>query len=183
MTSSSSSEDVPYKTFVIGGISAHVYGLSQLAAASSRDNTAPVAGLAVMFFLHGRFGSALQPKFVRNCEDLVRDAEQNREQGGASGPGKKLVVVSFDQRNHGSREVDRDRNRGWKDDGTGQGQLDNESHASDMVSIQCERRHQVYAGGMVRAELDALLQTVPLETCLSLSTFSNQSSGLTGSTQ
>lgn len=145
MTTPSSSEESPYKTFVIGGISAHVYGLSQMAAPSPQDETASDAGLAVMFFLHGRFGSALQPKFVRNCEDLVRDIEQKREQERASGPRKKLVVVSFDQRNHGSREADRDRNRGWKDDGTGQGQLDNESHASDMVSIQCERIDRVRA--------------------------------------
>jgi hypothetical protein len=42
-------------------------------------------------------------------------------------PSRGLIAVSFDQRNHGSREVDKLANEAWRHG--------NEKHAQDMFSI------------------------------------------------
>lgn len=54
-----------------------------------------------------------------------------------------MIIVSFDQRNHGERLVNINKNRGFKDNfnflpklARGEGELDNESHAVDMYNIQ-----------------------------------------------
>ncbi|SCV74543.1 BQ2448_7572 [Microbotryum intermedium] len=119
------------KTFHIGGIPVHVYGLSsRLLRTSSRGEADRAEGVTVLFFLHGRFGHSLEPRYVRPIQSFLDTAER---------VGKKLAVVAFDQRNHGQRTVDKDRNKGWKDDRNKGGPLDNESHAGDMMAIQQPR--------------------------------------------
>ncbi|SCZ99637.1 BZ3500_MvSof-1268-A1-R1_Chr3-1g06176 [Microbotryum saponariae] len=124
-----STEQLPTpKTFHIGGIAAHVYGLSSPLLRNTSSGVPDTAeGVTVLFFLHGRFGHSLEPRYVKPIQSFLEAAER---------AGKKLVVIAFDQRNHGQRTVDKDRNKGWKDDGTKVGESNNESHAGDMIAIQ-----------------------------------------------
>lgn len=112
----------------IGGIPLTVYGLS---------STPPSPhGTAVLFLLHGRFGSAAQPRLVAFANSLVAHAKNSQERSA----GKDLLVVTFDQRNHGERGVDPERNKGWRDKEVSE-QIENESHAVHMYSIQSESKN------------------------------------------
>ncbi|KAK4053976.1 hypothetical protein OIO90_003621 [Microbotryomycetes sp. JL221] len=132
-SSSSSSSSPAYRTVVVGGIETQVYGLDTLTQSNSSNQ------LAVLFFLHGRFGSATEPRFIRWSNSFIEARAQRL--GDHNTPDvKDLLVVTFDQRNHGQRTVDKRKNKGWKDDPTkakdDESELDNPSHAVDMVSIQ-----------------------------------------------
>lgn len=107
------------RILTVGGLPITVFGLSSSAPSPK--------GLAVLFLCHGRFGSAADPKIAAFATSLVAHA---RAQLGTS-PGKDLLVVTFDQRNHGERVVDKARNKGWKDRGE-VAEVDNVSHAVDM---------------------------------------------------
>ncbi|KAM0787300.1 hypothetical protein ACM66B_007076 [Microbotryomycetes sp. NB124-2] len=113
---------------VVGGcIETHVFGLDQLSDSPSQH------GLAVLFFLHGRFGSVSDSRTRKWCQSFVAQAQQQRQRA----QGKDLIVVAFDQRNHGKRTVDSARNKGWKDDPKkSRDEFDNSAHAVDMISIQ-----------------------------------------------
>lgn len=98
-----------YETFNVGGLPVHVFGLDQLEHAQNE--------VAVLFLLHGRLG-----KWEDNLEniDAILSHVQSREKG--------LLVVTFDQRNHGHRLVSSKANTTWNED--------NALHAADMHSIQ-----------------------------------------------
>lgn len=110
----------------VGGIQTQIYGLHNL--------TPSPDGLAVLFFLHGRFGSAAERNIVKWANSFVSNAATEREKAG--GKGKQLVVVTFDQRNHGERTVDSEKNKGWREGKSEAEGLDNEAHAVDMLAIQ-----------------------------------------------
>ncbi|GAA5822271.1 hypothetical protein JCM3770_002511 [Rhodotorula araucariae] len=123
------------KSLVVGGLPVAVYGLDSLTPGNS--------DVAVCFLLHGRMGRAAHPLIDGFARRLVAYAAEQR----ANSPGTDLVVVTFDQRNHGHREVERQRNLGWaeggkkhaqqrKDSGVQDHQLDNVAHAVDMMAIQ-----------------------------------------------
>lgn len=124
----SSPSPAPPLKLTVGGIATQVYGVSSLP--SSTPN-----GLAVLFLLHGRFGSAAEASTVSWANSFLDHTRAEREK---AGEGKELLVVTFDQRNHGERTVDAIKNKGWKDRaGVGEG-LDNVGHAVDMLAIQSE---------------------------------------------
>ncbi|BGP43711.1 hypothetical protein JCM10449v2_007756 [Rhodotorula kratochvilovae] len=123
------------KSLVVGGLPVSVYGLEALTQGQS--------DVAVCFLLHGRMGRAAHPLIDRFAQRLVAYAAEQR----AHNDGWDLIVVTFDQRNHGHREVDRERNLGWaeggkkhaqerKDKGVQDHELDNVAHAVDMMAIQ-----------------------------------------------
>lgn len=94
---------------VVAGIQLTVYGLDQV----RRD----VDGVVCLWLLHGRFQSQ------KTMASLARRAVAECGDDGARG----VIAVAFDQRNHGSRLVDRVRNECW----AGR----NPCHAQDMYSI------------------------------------------------
>ncbi|KAF9000747.1 hypothetical protein BDQ17DRAFT_666041 [Cyathus striatus] len=107
---------VQKETHVIGGVPVHVYS-----SGSYSDSSKP---LAVLFFLHGRNGSAekIDPiarqiiSLVYGRDDIQRD----------------LLIVTLDQRNHGQRIVEPKANNGWSK----RAENNNDRHAVDMYSIQ-----------------------------------------------
>ncbi|KAM0749334.1 hypothetical protein T439DRAFT_340070 [Meredithblackwellia eburnea MCA 4105] len=111
------------RNLTVGGIHVNLYG-SPLGA---RDRSPSKDGLAVLFLLHGRFGSAAEERMASFAHRFI-DYSQSK-------PGKDLLVVTFDQRNHGQRKVDGNRNRAWQDKPTAT-EIENHSHAADMYSIQ-----------------------------------------------
>lgn len=145
------SNPTPYLSLPVGGILTHIYGLPTLNPTDGCPE-----GLAVLFFLHGRFGSASESRFVQWAQEFVDVANAEREKAG--GKGKRLVVCTFDQRNHGERTVDSGRNKGWKDWGSEVEGLDNEAHAVDMLAVQSESRS--LALGSRRSFADASQQPV-----------------------
>lgn len=104
---------VSAQTFTIAGILVTVHGLAELPSSAS--------DIACLWLLHPR----LQSK-----EGMAPLAGQiistyNARQSGKVGK-KGLIAVAFDQRNHGSRQVDKLHNEAWR-----QG---NPRHAQDMFS-------------------------------------------------
>ncbi|GAA6039550.1 hypothetical protein JCM8097_008384 [Rhodosporidiobolus ruineniae] len=121
----STTPDYPAPThLVVGGLPIHIYGLSTLSPPRSEQGE----GLAILFLLHGRLSSASHRTIPRFAHTLLAHADSQRQAAG--GQGKELLVVAFDQRNHGHREVEHERNLGWNEkDG-------NQRHAVDMVAMQ-----------------------------------------------
>jgi len=131
---------LPSSPFVIGGLPVQVYGLG--------DHLSPTSiakPLSVLFLLHGRLGRASHPLISQFATTLLTPPigfkEQERQ--------KDLIVVTFDQRNHGHRVVENEKNLGWKEGGKKRAkereekgikeeELDNVSHAVDMMAIQGE---------------------------------------------
>ncbi|KAJ3009209.1 hypothetical protein HKX48_008092 [Thoreauomyces humboldtii] len=109
--------DADHTELCIGGLYLHVHGLKALAAL-------PVsAPLHVIFFLHGRLQSAISslPITHRLSTALLAAAT-------TKGDAVATVVVSFDQRNHGTRLLQPVQNESW-----GKG---NPNHAWDMYALQ-----------------------------------------------
>ncbi|KAF2138544.1 uncharacterized protein K452DRAFT_361218 [Aplosporella prunicola CBS 121167] len=102
--------DPSAKTFHIGGILTTVYGLDELPPQCS--------SLACLWLLHPRLQT-------QAC--MAPLAAQTIAAWNARGTSKGLLAVSFDQRNHGTRQVDELANEAWR-----QG---NPRHAQDMFSI------------------------------------------------
>jgi hypothetical protein len=103
----SQTKDVSQKKFVIGGIETIVYGLDEL---ESKD-------VACLWLLHARLNTR------SNMTPIANKAIARWSKSNSIG----LIAVSFDQRNHGSREVDPLANQSWRDG--------NPRHAQDMFSI------------------------------------------------
>ncbi len=106
------------KTFHIAGILATVFGLDELP-----PNTKETACL---WLLHPRLQTqaCMQPfaaSTIANWNERIREGRAAPKQ-----PPKGLIAVSFDQRNHGTREVDRLANEAWRSG--------NPRHALDMFS-------------------------------------------------
>lgn len=110
------SSNVSKKTFTIAGVRTTVFGLEELKP--------DVQDLACLWLLHPRLNTqaSMEPLATSIIQDHVRRFVQGTER-----PSARLIVVSFDQRNHGSREVDRLANETWS--------AGNKSHAQDMFSI------------------------------------------------
>jgi hypothetical protein len=96
------------KTYHIGGIATHVYGLENTHFAESVD---------VVLLLHGR---------TRTWQDNVPWAHRIIELSKSSKSPRPLLVVTFDARNHGARIVDDKMNQAWNEG--------NETHGQDMYS-------------------------------------------------
>ncbi|EPQ54128.1 hypothetical protein GLOTRDRAFT_78065 [Gloeophyllum trabeum ATCC 11539] len=110
---------VPGSTYVVGGIVVNVYEEPLV-----RSDVSPI----VLFFLHGRLGSAvgLEP----HVQTLFQELHHLRETNANLHP---LIIVTFDQRNHGTRLADPKANEAWNKKDL---ESHNERHAIDMYSIQ-----------------------------------------------
>ncbi|KAI9813578.1 MAG: hypothetical protein M1827_003647 [Pycnora praestabilis] len=104
------------KIFSIAGILTTVYGLDQIPP--------QVTEVACLWLLHPRLQTqaCMEPIAASAITDWNRGWKE-----GSHGSTKGLIAVSFDQRNHGSREVDKLANEAWRHG--------NEKHAQDMFSI------------------------------------------------
>jgi hypothetical protein len=109
---SSDPTPVSSKTYTIAGVLTTVYGLDELASSAKE--------VAVLWLLHPR----LQ---VQSIMAPVAAASIRDWNGRSASKSKGLIAVSFDQRNHGTREATPLANESWK-----QG---NPTHAQDMFSI------------------------------------------------
>lgn len=119
-------------TIQVGGLPATVYGLSALSTSPSPH------GLTILFWLHGRLGSAALVHEKQELAPILAYAAAERNKGRE---GRDLLVVTIDHRNHGERLVDLKRNKAWAahpKEGLREGEFDNASHAVDMYSIQSE---------------------------------------------
>ncbi|KAG2046848.1 alpha/beta-hydrolase [Suillus hirtellus] len=109
------------QTLPIGGLLVDVYSHPT----STSSSTHPIH---VLFFLHGRFGSA-QDEYMVNAVKVIF-AESYGLGGGERK--KDLIVVTFDHRNHGTRLVSKQRNFAWSKEPA----ENNDHHAVDMYTIQ-----------------------------------------------
>lgn len=119
----------------IGGIAIQIIGLEELA---HRNSQLPVG---VLFLLHGRYGNAKESYLYLIANSVLAEAASHTPEEQA----RDLIVVLLDQRNHGDRVVDSQRNVGWKESTgevktTSNGQidpqsLDNASHLHDMYAL------------------------------------------------
>ncbi|THH27500.1 hypothetical protein EUX98_g6690 [Antrodiella citrinella] len=101
------------KQLVVAGLTLDIY----------HDAANTSSEVVVLFLLHGRNGSMKKVKWI--AESLLDQIAEKRERASNGIP--SLVIVAFDQRNHGSRVVDSLANSSWK--------KNNERHAIDMYSI------------------------------------------------
>jgi hypothetical protein len=110
------------KTFVISGIYTTVFGLEELSAQTTN--------ISCLWLLHPRLDSQerMEPIALAALADWNRRRKEGRVD--ASQQNKGLIAVSFDQRNHGSREVDKLANEAWRSG--------NPRHAQDMFSTYSE---------------------------------------------
>lgn len=103
----------------IAGLLVTVFGLDELEPS--------VTDVAVLWLLHPRLGN--QTHMAPFAAHLITEWNQHRSSTSSArsnGKGKGLIAVSFDQRNHGSRQVSPIANEAWRNG--------NERHALDMFS-------------------------------------------------
>lgn len=112
-------------TYCIAGLLTTVYGLDELS--SSNDQ------VACLWLLHPRLQSQSSMLPIARSTIDAWNEHTKATTNVAHPPG--LVAVTFDQRNHGSRELDPRANQDWKSG--------NEHHAQDMFanyrSLDAER--------------------------------------------
>lgn len=103
------------KRFCIAGIITTVYGLEELDAG--------VQDVACLWLLHPRLQTqeCMEPVAASTISAWI-EGKQKSKKGKALG----LISVSFDQRNHGTREVDALSNEAWRSG--------NKTHAQDMFA-------------------------------------------------
>ena len=104
--------------YLISGLWTTVYGLDE-----AKDNTE----VSCLWLFHPRLQTqgSMQQIAYSVVEDWLRQP---------SSPTAGLIAVSFDQRNHGTREMNNLANKAWRDG--------NENHAQDMFSIyRCNPDH------------------------------------------
>jgi pimeloyl-ACP methyl ester carboxylesterase len=109
---------VSSKTCHIAGILTTVFGLDELPLNTKET--------ACLWLLHPRLQTqaCMQPfaaSTIANWNERIREGR-----AGSTQPPKGLIAVSFDQRNHGTREVDKLANEAWRSG--------NPRHAQDMFS-------------------------------------------------
>ncbi|KAL1610183.1 hypothetical protein SLS60_001848 [Paraconiothyrium brasiliense] len=105
---------ISIRTYTIAGILTHVHGLSELPPATST--------VACLWLLHPRLQTAEKMAPIATAIVSAWNARIHSGRAGKNVPG--LIAVSFDQRNHGTRLVDKLHNEAWR-----QG---NPRHAQDM---------------------------------------------------
>lgn len=98
---------IPHKQFVVAGIELDVFGLDRLPSPPSSSPSTPTP-VAVAFHLHGRLNKK------RSLHASVHAIFEHLGQNGDAAR-LPLIVVCFDQRNHGTRLVDILRNYGWRE--------------------------------------------------------------------
>ncbi|KAL1305566.1 hypothetical protein AAFC00_007172 [Neodothiora populina] len=103
----------------IAGILATVYGLDELSASAT--------DVACLWLLHPRLQKHTIMAPVAANVILEWNKKRDEEEAGGKKQRKGLIAVSFDQRNHGTREVNERANQSWKGG--------NPAHAPDMFSI------------------------------------------------
>ncbi|KAI9647817.1 hypothetical protein NHQ30_004205 [Ciborinia camelliae] len=104
---------VSEKTFHIAGILTTVYGLEEVSGSCT--------SISCLWLHHPRLRNK------KAMEDVASKCIQEWNQLSGSNRTMGLIAVAFDQRNHGSREVNALANKSWRDG--------NETHAQDMFSI------------------------------------------------
>ena len=114
---SEASKPISKREFSIAGIIITVFGLEEIPSFSEE--------VACIWLLHPRLAN--HAHMVPAAEAILKDWHKRLEEGKAGKPPKGLIAISFDQRNHGAREVTPIANRGWREG--------NETHAQDMFSI------------------------------------------------
>jgi hypothetical protein len=107
---------VSKKVFTISGILTSVFGLDELPPHPSE--------VSCLWLLHPRLQT--QACMDPIAASVIGDWNKRLRENSSKEPGKGLIAVSFDQRNHGSREVDKIANEAWRGG--------NERHAQDMFS-------------------------------------------------
>ncbi|MCJ1471496.1 hypothetical protein MMC13_000135 [Lambiella insularis] len=115
-THAQSPSSVSKKTYVIAGILTTVYGLDELSEGTQN--------VACLWLLHPRLQTqaCMQPVAFSAINHWNQRMKHRQDVGHLQG----LIAVSFDQRNHGSREIDPLANESWKSG--------NKKHAQDMFS-------------------------------------------------
>ncbi len=98
------------KSFHIAGILTTVHGLAELSLNPQ--------SVSVLWLLHPRLSS--KDAMASIASKCINDWNSRASINGRTG----LIAVAFDQRNHGSREVDTLANQSWRDG--------NVRHAQDM---------------------------------------------------
>ncbi|KAF7773310.1 hypothetical protein Agabi119p4_5477 [Agaricus bisporus var. burnettii] len=101
--------------YQVAGLIVNVYTVESLT-----HSNRPVI---VLFFLHGRNGSAAK---IEDMTKVILESSCNANNT------YDLAIVTFDHRNHGSRVRDPNPNRGWSRNP----EVSNERHALDMYAIQ-----------------------------------------------
>jgi hypothetical protein len=113
-----STPKVSQKIFPISGIITAVYGLDEVPA-NARE-------VSCLWLMHARLGTKENMKGIA-CLAVADWNRRLREgQVAASQQAKGLIAVAFDQRNHGSRMVDKLANETWREG--------NPNHAQDMFA-------------------------------------------------
>lgn len=115
-THTSASPTVSSQTFTIAGILVTVHGLSEIPSSATQ--------VACLWLLHPRLQkresmAPLAGQIISTWNTRIKSGDAGRSPAG-------LIAVAFDQRNHGSRQVDALHNEAWR-----QG---NPRHAQDMFS-------------------------------------------------
>ncbi|KAI9768852.1 MAG: hypothetical protein M1840_004666 [Geoglossum simile] len=108
---------VTKKSFSVAGIITDVYGLDEIPD--------QITEVACLWLLHPRLQTRADMESVAAA--TVCDWNKRLKDGKAGASPKGLIAVSFDQRNHGSRELSPSANEAWR--------AGNETHAQDMLSI------------------------------------------------
>ena len=125
------------QTFTIAGISTTVYGLEELADT--------VLDVACLWLLHPRLQTqACMGSLAATALKEWNSRDECRKIG--------LVAITFDQRNHGSREIDPLANEAWRSG--------NERHAQDMFSAYRMHFHHTscsYRADPFKMELQSIL--------------------------
>ena len=111
---------VSKKVYPIAGIRTTVYGLDELSP--------EIKNVACLWLLHPRLQTqaCMEPIAASTIGSWNQRLRQMQNPGHSIG----LIAVSFDQRNHGSREIDALANEAWRSG--------NKRHAQDMFSIYRE---------------------------------------------
>lgn len=108
---------VSMKTIPMAGLLVDVYGLDELSTPQ------PATQITCLWLHHPR------QKTRAHMADIAARAvgawNERRASGSCGAPGRGLVALAFDQRNHGSREVSKVANDSWR--------AGNERHAIDMM--------------------------------------------------
>jgi len=136
----------------VGGMWVQCFGVSELLASREADKEA-----AVLFFLHGRFGSAERIEHLvqkvyddatalassssvaqeglpagdvapSSAAETAADTASNDSPVTPAGRPKHLIIVTFDQRNHGTRKISHKGQQSWSE-----GNLE---HAQSMLAMQ-----------------------------------------------
>ena len=112
-----SKNTISAKQFLIAGILTTVYGLDEISEGTKH--------VACLWLLHPRLSS--QARMAPVAQATIAHWHRRSSSKQTRAPPLGIIAVSFDQRNHGSREVDPVANEAWKNG--------NPKHAQDMFSI------------------------------------------------